>query len=235
MKRPALSVLIAAYNEEETIVECIERVERVAIEMEIIIVNDGSTDGTRAALDTLALTRDPERFRVLHSPRNEGKGAALRRGIPLCRGEMTIVQDADLEYDPQDYPALTAPIEAGASSVVYGSRRLHPERSYPLDRHLLGSYLLTTVANLLYGAGITDEPTCYKVFRTELLQSLPLCCRRFEFCPEVTALLALRGYAIEEVPIRYSKRSVAQGKKIRWTDWVMALVTLLRLRLPWPQ
>ena len=231
MTRPTLSVLMPAYNEAPTIEQCIALIEAVDVDLEIVVVDDGSTDGTRAILNRLAGERDGERFRVVEHAENQGKGMALRTGIPLCRGEITIIQDADLEYSPSDYPALIAPILAGQTEVVYGSRRLRRENDYGFDRYLAGSLLLTHTANLLYGCGITDEPTCYKVFRTELLQSIPLRCTGFEFCPEVTAEVARRGHHIVEVPIRYHKRTVEEGKKIAWQDAAIGLWTLVRCRL----
>jgi glycosyltransferase involved in cell wall biosynthesis len=225
---PVLSVLMAVYNERDTVAEILRRVSAVPIAMEIIIVDDGSTDGTREVLTALA--EDNPKIRLILAESNAGKGAALRRAIPLARGRISIIQDADLEYNPNDYPALIEPILSGETRVVYGSRVLHPERNYPLDRFRIGSFALTMTANVLYFARLTDEPTCYKVFETDLLQSIPLTCMGFEFCPEVTAKVLRRGERIVEVPIRYDKRSVEAGKKVNWKDGVIGLWTLLKYR-----
>jgi dolichol-phosphate mannosyltransferase len=225
---PLLSVLIPAYNEAATVDELIRRVQAVSVAKEIIVVDDGSTDGTREILAGLA-AGDPSLRLILHD-RNRGKGAAIRSAIEQARGTICIIQDADLEYDPADYPALIAPILEGQTQVVYGSRPRHPENHYPLDLFRLGSFVLTMATNILYGCWITDEPTCYKVFRTDLLQSIPLKCEGFEFCPEVTAKVRKRGCRIVEIPIRYHKRGVAEGKKIRFRDARIGLWTLIKYR-----
>lgn len=225
---PALSVLMPVYNERATVAEILRRVRAVPLPLEVVVVDDGSTDGTREILAALAV-EDPS-LRVIFHERNQGKGAAIRTAIGQARGEICIVQDADLEYDPGDYPALIAPIQAGRARVVYGSRPRHPENHYPLDLFRLGSLMLTLTANLLYFCWITDEPTGYKVFCTDLLRSIPLRCTGFEFCPEVTAKVRKRGCRIQEVPIRYHKRSVAEGKKIRFRDACIGLWTLIKYR-----
>jgi glycosyltransferase involved in cell wall biosynthesis len=223
-----LSVVIPVYNEERT-VEALVRAVRAAagpdLQIEIIAVDDASTDGTAAALESLA---GPDLLLLTH-PANRGKGAALRTAFARATGEAVLVQDADLEYDPADYPRLLEPLRAGAP-VVYGSRILGGNaRSY--HRYYYGGRLLTWIFNVLYGGRLTDLTTCYKAFRTGTLRSLPLTCTRFEFCPEVTALLALRGIPIREVPIAYRPRSLKEGKKIRWTDGLEACRTLVRLRV----
>ena len=223
-----LSVLIPVFNEQATIATAIERVLREDIVSQVIVVDDGSSDGTREILCEIEQT-DP-RIEVLFHNRNRGKGAALRTAISRATAPIVIIQDADLEYDPADFKAVIDPIAKGESNVVYGSRVLHPDNSYPLDSFRIGSFVVTQAANVLYRAGLTDEPTCYKAFKTTLLQSLPLEADGFEFCPEVTAWVRKRGEVIVEVPIRYSKRSVAEGKKIRWHDGITALWTLLALR-----
>ncbi|MFC1610234.1 glycosyltransferase family 2 protein [Myxococcota bacterium] len=225
-----LSVLIPVYNEAKTIVACIERVEAVPLDMELIIIDDGSSDGTSEILRRLASDRDPARFRLMRQPFNRGKGAGLRRAIPLARGRVTVVQDADLEYDPRDFPMLVAPILDGVCDVVYGSRRIHDGNRYPIDRYLMGSWFLTILTNLLFGSRLTDVPTCYKAYRTATLQSLELRCDGFEFCTEATAKTLKRGEQILEVPIRYTKRSVAEGKKVTWHDGLMGTLTLLKYR-----
>jgi dolichol-phosphate mannosyltransferase len=218
-----LSVIMPAYNERETIVEALCRVKAAPGEKEIIVVDDASTDGTRQLLEA-----DPEIHLLCHS-QNQGKGASIRTGLAAATGDVIIIQDADLEYDPADYPLLVAPIRRGEAQVVYGSRFL---RGRPLMRwpNFLCNRLLAFAANLLYGAGITDEATCYKAFDAALLKELPLDCRRFEFCPEVTAKVRRRGVRIHEVPIQYTPRSFDAGKKIRAWDAVEAFWTLLRYR-----
>jgi glycosyltransferase involved in cell wall biosynthesis len=197
------------------------------VEKEVVVVDDGSTDGTREVLDELA-TRLP--IRALHHERNRGKGYAIRTALAEARGEIVIIQDADLEYDPEDYPSLIAPIVRGETNVVYGSRYMGHNNPLPLTHFKLAVLSLNVMANVLYGTHLTDEATCYKVFRRPLLQSLPLRCERFEFCPEVTARVAKRGEKILEIPIRYHYRTRAQGKKIGWRDGFEAIWTLLRYR-----
>jgi dolichol-phosphate mannosyltransferase len=169
-------------------------------------------------------------IRVLFHPVNRGKGAAIRTALAEVRGEIIVIHDADLEYDPGEIPRLIAPIRQGETNVVYGSRYLVPGNDLPLTYFKVGVLTLTFVTNLLYGLRLTDEATCYKVFRADLLKSLPLRCERFEFCPEVTARLARRGERILELPISYHYRTRAQGKKIGWRDACEALLALLRYR-----
>jgi glycosyltransferase involved in cell wall biosynthesis len=222
-----LSVIIPVYNEKRTVAEILRRVKTVDIPKEIIIVDDGSTDGTR---DYLCSLENHEGFTVLYQAKNMGKGAAIRKAINQVSGDIVIIQDADLEYDPQDYHQVIAPIIEGRASVVYGSRYINPANDLPLTRYKMGVLFLTAMANLLYGAGITDEATCYKAFRADLLKSLPLRCKRFEFCPEVTAKVRKRGYRIEEVPISFHFRTVKEGKKIGWKDGLEAVLTLIRYK-----
>jgi glycosyltransferase involved in cell wall biosynthesis len=218
------SVIIPVYNERETIAETIARVRASPVEKEIIVVDDASTDGTPEALEAL---RGPD-LKVVRQPQNRGKGAAIRRGLEEAEGEVVLIQDADLEYDPADYPKLLGPIEEGRAEVVYGTRA--PEFRGMRAPHRAFNWAAARLANLLYRAGITDEATCYKVFRTELIKSLPLRCERFEFCPEVTARVRKRGIRIHEVPVSYQARSIGAGKKIRWWDGVEALWTLVKYR-----
>ena len=225
---PTLSVLIPAYNEKETIEEIVRRVQAVPIDKEIIVVDDGSKDGTREILQRLAAA-SPD-VRVVMQPQNMGKGAAIRTAIEHARGRICIIQDADLEYDPNDYPALVQPILDGKTAVVYGSRPKHKANHYPFDIYRVASFLLTLQTNVLFFCWITDEPTCYKVFRSDVLKALPLRCDGFEFCPEVTAKVRKRGHRIVEVPIRYQKRTVEEGKKIKWKDAFVGAWTLLKYR-----
>jgi GT2 family glycosyltransferase len=224
-----LSVLIPAYNEESTIAEIIRRVLKQPVVAQLIVVDDGSTDGTRSYIESLAGT-DPRIEIILH-PQNRGKGAAVRSALERVSSPICIIQDADLEYDPSDFLSVITPIQKGRSKVVFGSRVLHPENRYPLDVFRMGSFFVTHATNLLYRTQLTDAPTCYKAFETEFLKSLPLRCDGFEFCSEVTAWSKKRGASIIEVPIRYQKRSVAEGKKIGWKDGVKGVLTLLKTRI----
>lgn len=229
-----LSIIIPAFREEATIAQVLERVSSVntqaaGFEKEIIVCDDGSTDGTAALVEACA-SRLGGIVLVKHA-RNRGKGSAIRTALERATGEFVLIQDADLEYDVDDYPAMLAAVNAGAD-VVYGSRFLsaaYPSGMQPAN--WVANRVLTTASNVLFGVGITDEATCFKVVRTDLLRSLGLTCQRFEFCPEVTAKLGLRHVRIAEVPIRYSARSVAAGKKVRWTDGVEALWVLVRHRV----
>jgi len=222
--RPMLvSIIIPAYNERETISEALRRVRAVECEKEIIVVDDASTDGTSQILE-----REAGIVLVRHTD-NQGKGMAIRSALRVATGDVIVVQDADLEYSPADIPRLVEPIALGAARVVYGSRFL-TGRPGMRPANYLCNRLLAAAANLLYGARITDEATCYKAFDGALMRSLPLTCRRFEFCPEVTARVRLLGEPILEVPVRYEARSEDAGKKIRWWDGVHAFWTLLKYR-----
>ncbi len=220
-----LSVLVAAYNEARTIAGCLEAVygRNPGRDLEVIVVDDGSRDGTYEAAKAAARPGTT----VLRHEKNFGKGMAIRTALAAATGDVVIIQDADLEYDPADYAKLLKPIEEGRAEVVYGSRKHNP-RSYA--SYYWGGQLVSWWANLLYGSSLTDEPTCYKVLKRELLNSLDLRCTGFEFCPEVTAKVLRRGIKIYELPIAYSPRRIEEGKKIRWTDGVIALWTLLKLR-----
>jgi len=219
-----VSVIVPIFNEATHVEELLQAIAASPVAKEIIIVDDGSTDGTREKL--LALPANGDITVVFHE-RNYGKGAAVRTGLSHARGEYVLIQDSDLEYDPQDYPALLRPLEEGRAKVVYGVRPDRPERGL---RFYLGAKFLTHLTNLLYGAGIHDEATCYKVFRRDLLGRVALQCRRFEFCPEVTAKLCRLGEKIWEVPISYTPRSRQQGKKLRSSDGWDAVWALLRFR-----
>jgi dolichol-phosphate mannosyltransferase len=228
LKTATLSVLMPILNERETLLPLLERIRAVPIAKEILIVDDGSTDGTRELLQEQVAGR-MEDVRVLYHERNQGKGAAIRTAIPYATGEFCIVQDGDLEYDPDDYLAIVRAFTAADVSVVYGSRFMHGWPPMRLPNRLV-NILLAWMVRCFFHERLTDEATCYKAFRTPVLQSLPLTCRRFEFCPEVTAKVIRRGYRIAEVPIRYAARSMAEGKKIRWTDGVAAIWTLIKFR-----
>jgi glycosyltransferase involved in cell wall biosynthesis len=225
-----VSIIIPVYNEFRTFAQVLERVRRAPLPegctKEIVVVDDGSTDGTTQALS------EQERAGIVvghHEERNSGKGTALRIGIRMATGDILLTQDGDLEYDPEDYARILEPIVRGEADVVYGSRFLGRPAGMAL-KNRIANRILTTATNLLYGAGITDEATAYKAFRADLLKKLPLECRRFEFCPEVTAKLRRRGVRIHEVPIRYNGRGIAEGKKIRARDGFEALWTLVKYR-----
>ncbi|MFH0852567.1 MAG: glycosyltransferase family 2 protein [bacterium] len=225
-----LSIIIPVFNEAQTIEELLAKVQNadLGVEKEIIIVDDCSTDGTREILEKYR-----DKYIVLRHEKNHGKGKAIRTGLANASGDWVVIQDADLEYDPNDLKLLVGKAKEVQVKVVYGSRRLH--HSYFKRRHsghifALGGIFLTWVTNLLYGIKITDEPTCYKMFKTELLKSINLECQRFEFCPEVTAKVAKRKIPIYEVPISYSPRHKNEGKKIGWRDAFKAVVTLLKYR-----
>ena len=228
-----LSILIPAYGEEATIVEILRRVadidtESVGFQKEIIVCDDGSTDRTYELASGFAATR--VNVRVVRHAKNQGKGAALRTDLAAAKGEYALVQDADLEYDVADYPALLREATAGAE-VVYGSRFLtNPRPTGMHTANFIANRVLTVTANLLYGMSTTDEATCFKLFRTSLLRDLDLTCTGFEFCPEVTAKVGRRGIPIVEVPIAYTARAIAEGKKVRWTDGVEAMWVLIKNR-----
>jgi glycosyltransferase involved in cell wall biosynthesis len=224
---PLLSVLVPVYNERATVEHLLRRVAAVPIDKEILVVDDGSTDGTGEELNRLAAHLP---IRVFHHDRNRGKGFAIRTALAEARGEIVIIQDADLEYDPEEYPKLVEPIVRGVTNVVYGSRYADGRNPLPLTHFKVGVLVLTALTNLLYGTRLTDEATCYKVFRASVIKPLPLRCERFEFCPEVTARVARKGERIVEIPITYHFRTRAQGKKIGWRDGIEAILTLIRYR-----
>jgi glycosyltransferase involved in cell wall biosynthesis len=223
---PLLSVVMPVYNERQTIEEIVDRVLAVPIRIELLVIDDASVDGTRERLRSMAASG---RFRLLEQPRNLGKGAAVRRGFEEATGDLVVVQDADLEYSPEELPALTELIREGRADVVYGSRFLGRHRVF-LFTHYAGNRLLTLVTNVLYNTMLTDMETCYKVMRTEVVKSVTLRSNGFGIEPELTAKIFKRGYRVYEVPISYDGRGYDEGKKITWRDGIVALWVLLRYR-----
>lgn len=223
-----VSVLIPAYNEARTVKGCLEAVygRNPGRDLELIVVDDGSRDATYE----IALAAIKPGSKVLKHAKNAGKGSAIRTALAAATGDVVLIQDADLEYDPGDYAALLKPFEEGRAEVVYGSRNRKNENGRSYSSYYWGGRLLSWWTNLLYGSSITDEATCYKVFKTPLLKSLDLQCTGFEFCPEATAKVLRRGLKIVEVPISYAPRSMEEGKKIRWYDGAIHLWTLFKLR-----
>ena len=223
---PLLSVVMPVYNERNTIDEIIRRVLAVPMRIQLIVVDDVSTDGTAEILDGLQKELG---FTLLKQPRNGGKGAALRRGFTAVTGDMMIIQDADLEYHPEEYPLLTNLITSGRADVVYGSRFLGTHRVFLLT-HYMGNRLLTFITNVLYNTMLTDMETCYKVMRIDVLRSMELQSNGFGIEPELTAKVFKRRYKVYEVPISYDGRGYEEGKKITWRDGVVALWVLLKYR-----
>lgn len=226
------SILIPVYNERYLVAELVRRVLAAPLphqlSRELIIVDDGSTDGTREVLHTLA-AQHPQTIRCIEHPRNMGKGAAIRTAIDAATGEFAVFQDADLEYDPNDYCKLLAPLLSGHADVVYGSRFLTAERRRVLYFwHSLGNNLLTMMSNMFTDLNLTDMETCYKAFRTQILKSIPIRCNGFGIEPEITAKVAKRGLRIYEVPINYDGRTYGEGKKITWRDGYRALFVILK-------
>ena len=223
---PLLSVVMPVYNERSTINEIVARVLAVPMRIELIVVDDCSTDGTRERLDDL---QQRHGFTLLRHERNQGKGAALRRGFAAVTGDIVVIQDADLEYSPEEFPGLVELIVDGRADVVYGSRFMGRHRVF-LFTHYLGNRLLTLVTNILYNTMLTDMETCYKVMRREVIQGLTLRSNGFGIEPEMTAKIFKRRYRVYEVPITYAGRTYEEGKKIGWKDGLVALWVLLRYR-----
>lgn len=221
-----LSVIIPVYNEAKTIAELIKRVQAVALQKEIILVDDGSDDETFA----IAKQFEGDDFIAVQHPTNQGKGAAIRTALQYVKGDLVIIQDGDLETEPQDYIHLVQPIIEGKAKVVYGSRNLNPTSGNRYWLYDFGGRFISLWTNFLYQQNITDEAACYKVFKTEILKSIPLTYNRFEFCPEVTARISKLGITIHELPMHYYPRSFSEGKKMKWTDGLKAFWVLLKLR-----
>jgi glycosyltransferase involved in cell wall biosynthesis len=222
-----LSVIVPVYDERNTVAEIVRRMRAVDIplEREFVLVDDGSTDGTRAVLGQLT----DSTVRVVYHEKNKGKGAAIRSGLAQVTGDLVLIQDADLEYDPEDWPKLLAPVLRGKAQVVYGSR-FTGERRNMLFLHWIGNRFLSLVTNVLYNTTLSDMETCYKLFDRRVLAAITLRSSRFDFEPEVTAKVLRQGIRIYEVPISYAGREFHEGKKITWRDGVIALWTLVKYR-----
>ncbi len=223
-----ISVLIPVYNESLCIEALLNKVCGRTEPGEIIVVDDGSTDGTAQILERLK-TLD-SRILVIRHEKNRGKGAAIRSGLSRVTGDIIIVQDADLEYDPADYPALLSPFRDENVMVVYGSRLINPANKFSYFSFAAGGMLLSLLTSILFLTRITDEPTGYKLFRKNILDGIILTCEGFEFCPEITAKILRKHIPIREVPISYHPRTIAEGKKIRFRDGMIAIKTLLKYR-----
>ncbi|MBW1745405.1 MAG: glycosyltransferase family 2 protein [Deltaproteobacteria bacterium] len=223
-----ISVVIPVYNEIDTIEELVSRVLMVAIKKEVIIVDNFSTDGTRERLKQVV--QHQENVEVLYHNRNQGKGAALRTGFGSMTGDIVIIQNADLEYNPREYPKLLKPILDGQADVVYGSRFLGGPHRVLFFWHYVGNKFLTLISNILTNLNLTDMETCYKAFKRQILKDLNLKSNRFGFEPEFTAKVAEKGHRIYETPISYSGRTYSEGKKITWKDGIVAIFTILWFR-----
>ncbi len=222
-----LSVVIPVYNEIENIGEILKRVQSTKLANEIVIVDDGSKDGTRDVLRTLD---GKKRVRVILHESNRGKGAAVVTGLKVAQGDILLIQDADLEYDPRDYATLLQPLEEGLADVVYGSRFLGAPHRVTMFWHLMANRLLTFMTNILYNTILTDMETGYKVFRREVIEGMNIRAKRFDFEPEFTAKVLKRNYRIFEVPISFNPRDYSQGKKIKLKDAFSAVWTLVKYR-----
>jgi glycosyltransferase involved in cell wall biosynthesis len=228
-----LSIVIPVYNEQATLAECVRRVLAVelSLEKELVLVNDASTDETAKVIEQVCRQNEQCSIKVVTHQQNQGKGAALRSGFAKVTGDIVIIQDADLEYDPNDYHRLLKPILDGRADVVYGSRFVGSEEKRVIYFwHYVGNKLLTTLSDMCTNLNLTDMETCYKVFRREVVEKLNIKCDRFGVEPEMTAKIAKAGWRIYEVGISYSGRTYAEGKKITWKDGVKAILTIIRFR-----
>lgn len=224
-----LSIIIPVYNEEKTVTQVIKQVlnsDTKKLKKEIIIVDDSSTDNTKELLSKI----NDKRIKIFYHTKNKGKGSAIRTALNYTSGDLVLIQDADLEYDPSDYPKLIKPFEDDKVKVVYGSRYLKNYKTEYLMLHYIGNVFLTFFTNLLYGSKITDMETCYKMISSDVIKALNLKSNRFGIEPEITAKILKKGYKITEVPIRYKTRSFAQGKKITWKDGIKAFYLLIKYR-----
>jgi len=230
MSKKMVSFVIPAYNEREYIEQVLRALDKVplpeGVRRELVVVDDGSTDG---AADFVESLRDIDSVVIYRMPQNSGKGAALRAGFSIARGDVLIVCDADLEYKPSDIPKVLEPLLSGQADIVYGSRFMGDIKGMKFVNRL-ANRLLTVTVNILFGAKITDEATAYKAFNRNVLSSINLKCTGFEFCPEVTAKTLKRGHKIIEVPITYEARNIEEGKKIKWQDGFIAIWTLVKYR-----
>lgn len=224
----SLTVIVPVYNERSTIAEIIRRARSVSVplEVDLVVVDDGSTDGT----DKILAALEDSTVRVIGHRTNQGKGAAIRTGLAAARGDLVLIQDADLEYDPDDWPRLLDPALKGKASVVYGSR-FTGERKNMFPTHWLGNRFLSLVTNVLYASTLSDMETCYKLFERSVLDGITLRANRFDLEPEITAKVLRRGYRIYEVPISYAGREMGEGKKITWKDGFAAMAMLVRCRI----
>jgi glycosyltransferase involved in cell wall biosynthesis len=223
-----LTVVIPIYNEKDTIAEIIRRVQATGLAEEILLIDDGSKDGTR---DYLRQIESQPGIRVLYQEKNRGKGAALRAGFQAAQGDVILIQDADLEYNPLEYPSLLEPILSGTADVVYGSRFLGGRHGVTMFWHMVANQLLTLATNILYNSILSDMETGYKVFRSEIIKTIPLRANRFDFEPEITAKILKRKVKVFEVPISFYPREYAEGKKIGLRDAFSAVWALIKYRL----
>lgn len=223
---PLVSFIIPIYNEVDLIETVLSRVRALPLRMELILVDDCSVDGTQHILER---EKGKPNTTVLRHSRNRGKGAAIRTGLAASHGDIVLIQDADLEYNPEEIPPLLQPIVEGRANVVYGSRFMGKVEKMRFPNRV-ANFLLAAFVTLVYGHRLTDEATAYKVFRGDLIRSIPLNCERFEFCPEITAKVLRRGEKIVELPVTFEARTFAEGKKIGWRDFIEAVTTLMRYR-----
>ncbi len=225
-----VSIIIPVYNEAATVEKIVEKVWSLPLKKEIIIVDDGSTDGSREIIKSIEEKYRDKEMKFIYHPENKGKGEAIKNALKLVEGDIVVIQDADMELAPEEIPSLVEPIKQGKARVVYGARYIKPEqRKRPFLRNL-ANYILSLTVTLLYRHKITDEAAGYKVFLTSVIKDIPLHCRGFEFCPEITAKVLKRGEKILEVPVSYDPRTAEEGKKICWKDGFKALWTLFKYR-----